>query len=124
LSVVVAAAAVAAAAAESAFTKLASRLSLSWGWVGVSMDLGGMLPVRTLKSCVTGFRLDTLGWAESDSLSTPCTIARLRKSEDLPHVVRPRLQGRRRGTFRAYRASRSLLAGAFSASESHLGFKV
>jgi hypothetical protein len=40
--------------------KLAIRLSLSWGWVGVSMDLGGMLPV----SCLTGFRLGTLGWAE------------------------------------------------------------
>ena len=64
MSVVVAAAAVAAAAAKSALTKLVSRLSLSWGWVGVSMDLGGMLPVRTLKSCVTGLRLDTLGWAE------------------------------------------------------------
>ena len=64
MSVVVAAAAVAAAAAESALTKLVSRLSLSWGWVGVSVGLGGMLPVRTLKSCVTGLRLDTLGWAE------------------------------------------------------------
>ena len=68
LSVVAAAslsaAAVAAAAAESALTKQAIRRSLSWGWVGVSMDLGGMLPVRTLRSCVTGFRLDTLGWAE------------------------------------------------------------
>ncbi len=37
MSVVVAAVAVAAAAAEGALTKLASRLSLSWGWVGVSM---------------------------------------------------------------------------------------
>jgi len=64
LSAVAVAAAVAAAAAESALIKLAIRLSLSRGWVGVSMDLGGMLPVRTLKSCVTGFRLDTLGWAE------------------------------------------------------------
>ena len=54
MSVVVAAAAVAAAAAESALTKLVIRLLLSWGWVGVSMDLGGMLPVRTLRSCVTG----------------------------------------------------------------------
>ena len=55
MSVVAAAAAAvaAAAAAESAFTKLASRLLLSWGWVGVSMGLEGMLPVRTLKSCVT-----------------------------------------------------------------------
>ncbi len=41
LSVAAAAAAV-AAAAESALTKLARRLVLSWGWVGVSMDLGGM----------------------------------------------------------------------------------
>ncbi len=55
MSVVVAAAAVAAAAAERALTKLAIRLLLSWGWVGVSMGLGGMLPVRTLRSCVTGF---------------------------------------------------------------------
>ncbi len=54
MSVVAAAAAGAAAAAESALTKLASRL-FSWGWVGVSMDLGGMLPVRTLRSCVTRF---------------------------------------------------------------------
>ncbi len=46
MSVVAAAVAVAAAAAESALTKLAIRLSLSRGWVGVSMDLGGMLPVR------------------------------------------------------------------------------
>ena len=57
---VVAAAAAVAAAAESALIKLAIRLSLSWGWVGVSMDLSGMLPV----SCLTGFRLGTLGWAE------------------------------------------------------------
>jgi hypothetical protein len=39
LSVVLAAAAVAAAAAESALIKLASRVSLSWGWVGVSMGV-------------------------------------------------------------------------------------
>ena len=64
MSVVVAAAAVAAAAAESAFTKLASRPLLSWGWVGVTVGLGGMLPVRTLKPCVTGFGLDTSGWTE------------------------------------------------------------
>ena len=64
MSVVAAAAAVAAAAEESALIKLALRLSLSRGWVGVSMDLGGMLPVRTLRSCATGFTLDTLGWAE------------------------------------------------------------
>ena len=54
MSVAAAAAAVAAAAAESALTKHVIRRSLSWGWVGVSMDLGGMLPVRTLRSCVTG----------------------------------------------------------------------
>ncbi len=35
MSVVAAVAAVAAAAAESALIKLAIRLSLSWGWVGV-----------------------------------------------------------------------------------------
>ena len=64
MSVVAAAAAAAAAAEASALTKLAIRLLLSWGWVGGSMGLGGMLPVRTLKSCVTGLRLDTLGWAE------------------------------------------------------------
>ena len=64
MSVVVAAAAVAAAAAESALTKHVIRRSLSWGWVGVAMDLGGMPPVRTLRSCATGFTLDTLGWAE------------------------------------------------------------
>ena len=50
--VVAAAAAAAVAAAESALTKQAIRRSLSWGWVGVSMDLGGMLPVRTLRSTV------------------------------------------------------------------------
>ena len=64
MSVLAAAAAVAAAAAESAFTKLVSRPLLSWAWVGVSVGLGGMLPVRTLKLCVARFRLDTLGWAE------------------------------------------------------------
>ena len=32
------------------------------GWV--SVGLGGMLPVRTLKPCVTGFGLDTSGWTE------------------------------------------------------------
>ena len=61
---VAAAAAAAAAAAESAFTKLASRPLLSWGWVGVTVGLGGMLPVRTLKPCVTGLGLDTSGWTE------------------------------------------------------------
>ena len=64
MSVLAAAAAVAAAAAESAFTKLVSRLLLSWGWVGVSVGLGGMLPVRLLRSCVARFRLDTSGWTE------------------------------------------------------------
>ena len=64
MSVLAAAAAVAAAAAESAFTKLASRPLLSWGWVGVTVGLGGMLPVRTLKLCVTRLRLDTSGWTE------------------------------------------------------------
>ena len=66
LSVAAAAAAVAAAAAESALTKLVSRPLLSWGWVGVSVGLGpgGMLPVRTLRSCVARFRLDTSGWTE------------------------------------------------------------
>ena len=63
LSVAAAAAAV-AAAAESAFTKLVSRPLLSWGWVGVSVGLGKMLPVRTLRSCVARFRLDTSGWTE------------------------------------------------------------
>ena len=64
MSVLAAAAAVAAAAAESALTKLVSRTLLSWGWVGVSVGLGGMLPVCKLKLCVARFRLDTLGWAE------------------------------------------------------------
>ena len=64
LSVAAAAAAVAAAAAESAFTKLVSRPLLSWGWVGVSVGLGKMLPLRTLRSCVARFRLDTSGWTE------------------------------------------------------------
>ena len=64
MSVVVAAAAVAAAAAESAFTKLVSRPLLPWAWVVVSVGLGGMLPVRTLRSCVARFRLDTSGWTE------------------------------------------------------------
>ena len=57
-----AAAAVAAAAAESAFTKLVSRPLLSWGWVGISVGPGGMLPVRTFKLCVARFRLDHFGW--------------------------------------------------------------
>ena len=68
MSVAAAVSAVAAAAAESAFTKLVSRPLLSWGWVGVSVGLGGMLPVRTLKLCVARFRFDTfngLGGAES-----------------------------------------------------------
>ncbi len=77
LSVVVAAAAVAAAAAESALIKLASRLSLSWGWVGVSMGLGGMLPVRTLKSCVTGLgpsvRLGPLRLSRVPDIQRRCT---------------------------------------------------
>ncbi len=66
LSVVTVPVAAAAAAAESAFTKLASRSLLSLGGVGVgvSVGLGGMLPVRTLEPGVTRFRLDTLGWAE------------------------------------------------------------
>ena len=64
MSVAAAAAAVAAAAAESAFAKLVIRPLLSWGWVGVSVGLGGMLPVRALKLCVARFGLDTLGWAE------------------------------------------------------------
>ena len=59
-----AAAAVAAAAAESAFTKLVRRSSFSWGWVGVSVGLRGVLPVCTLRSCVARFRLDTSGWTE------------------------------------------------------------
>jgi hypothetical protein len=64
------AAAVAAAAAESALTRLASRSLLSLGGVGVgvSVGLGGMLPVRTIEPGVTRFRLDTcigLGGAES-----------------------------------------------------------
>ena len=61
MSVAAAAAAVAAAAAEGAFTKLASRPLLSWGWVGVSVGLGprGMLRVLTLRWCVARFRLDT-----------------------------------------------------------------
>ena len=56
MSVLAAAAAVAAAAAE--------RSLFSWGWVGVSVGLGGMLPVCTLRSCVARFRLDTSGWTE------------------------------------------------------------
>ena len=71
MSVVAAGAAVAAAAAESVFTKLASRslLVLSRCWVGVGpsvvfVGLGGLPPMRSLKSCVTRFRLDTLGWTE------------------------------------------------------------
>jgi hypothetical protein len=34
----------------------------------VSVGLGGMLPVRTLKPCVTGFGLDTSGWTEPDAV--------------------------------------------------------
>ena len=74
MSVAAAAAAVAAAAAESAFTKLVSRPLLSRGWVGVSVGLGKMLPVRTLRSCVARFRLDTSGWTEPKAGSTPVSL--------------------------------------------------
>ena len=67
VAVALAAAAVAAAAAESAFTKLVIRLLLSWGWVGVSMDLGGMLPVRTLRSCVGRVQVGHIGLGGAES---------------------------------------------------------
>ena len=81
MPVVVAAAAVAAAAAESAFTKLASRPLLSLGGVkvGLAVGLGGLPPMRSLKSesCVTRFGLDTLGWTELNDPPLAGTIGRL-----------------------------------------------
>ncbi len=72
-----------------------------WGWsdlvrtwsigdseLSVGLVPGGVLPMRTLKSCVTGFRLSTLGWTELKAgwLGTECCKECLRL-ESIPWVL-------------------------------------